>query len=112
MAQTAISRTASRSKPIDITLMKVHSTELELFAAADADDSYALRVAGEKAWRARTGFGSGLEHVWTVEVESSIEPELAEVDWDAVLERAIEAFEMSDPVISNFDWPVGHHDTH
>lgn len=80
---------------------------IELYKAADAEDSFAIRLATDPPdqRRAETGFGKHFEKVWSLEVQSDDRPSLPLVNWDAVLERAIEAFNLSDPVITNFDWP-------
>ena len=81
---------------------KVH---LQLYKAVDAEEAYAIRFAPDQTWLARTGFGSQLQQVWMLEVLSESRVDRCRVDWDAVLERAIEAYRLSDPVITNFNWP-------
>ncbi len=78
---------------------------LQLFKATDAEEAYAIRFPKEQKWLARSGFGSQLEPVWSLELESELPAETATVDWDAVLKRAIEAYRLSDPVLTNFEWP-------
>ena len=84
------------------------STNILLLKASDAEDSYALAAEGDGqgVWRAQRGYGSVFENVWTVELQSEGRPELRQVDWDAVLERAVEAYDLNDPVIANFEWPL------
>jgi hypothetical protein len=86
----------------------MEATIVHLHKATDAEDAYALCVAGDKreSWRAERGFGQNFEKVWSVELQSDRRPNQLEVDWDAVLDRAIEAFNLSDPVIANFQWPT------
>ena len=79
---------------------------LQLFKARDAEEAYAIRFAREERWLARSGFGSQLEPVWTLEIQSEEAIDLEAVAWDQMLERAIEAYRLSDPVLTNFDWPI------
>jgi hypothetical protein len=85
----------------------MNSLSLKLFEARDAVDSYALAIPGDLAgnWRARSGFGGDFRNVWAVDLQSSRPPNLPSVDWNAVLERAVEAYQLSDPVIANYEWP-------
>jgi hypothetical protein len=85
----------------------MNSLTVELFKARDAEDSFALLRAGDPkgSWRAVTGFGSDFGREWSVELQSHDLPEQNEVDWNSVLERVIEAAEMSDPVITEYQWP-------
>lgn len=80
---------------------------VKLFKSTDAEESYALCVNGDTrdSWRAQRGAGANFEEVWTVEVQSAVRPELHEVDWDMVLERVIEACDLNDPVLANYEWP-------
>ena len=83
---------------------------IHLYQAADAEDSFALAVEGDNpgSWRAARGFGQRFEKVWSVELQSKESPNISDIlftDWDAVLERAIEAYDLNDPVIVDFDWP-------
>ena len=83
----------------------MEKVSLQLFKATDAEEAYAIRFPKEQKWLARSGFGSQLEPVWSLELESETPAELETVDWDVVLERAIEAYRLSDPIVTNFDWP-------
>lgn len=80
---------------------------VHLFKARDAEDSYAICLDGDTSgvWRAERGYGSDYEKIWTVELQSEHRPDLEQIDWDAVLERAVEANDLSDAVITNFEWP-------
>jgi hypothetical protein len=51
------------------------------------------------------GFGSDLELVWNLEIQSEVAPEVSQVKWDSVPERAVEAHRLSDPVLANFNCP-------
>ena len=79
---------------------------LQLFKARDAEEAYAIRFPKAERWLARSGFGSQLESVWSLEVQSEEVIDPKSVDWDQMLQRAIEAYRLSDPVLTNFDWPV------
>lgn len=80
---------------------------LKLFRSRDGEDSYAIALENrEENFLARRGFGQDFEKVWSLELQSLVTPETLMVDWDTVLERAIEAYQLSDPVITNFDWPT------
>ena len=111
MAQIDKSPNAIAPGQHHIGCMQRHTTRLELFEASDAEGSYALKVSGVDGWKARVGLGSQLESVWKIEVETSRPAEGAKVDWEAVLARAIEAREMSDPVLTNYEWPERHNDS-
>ena len=78
-----------------------------MYEATDAEDAHAVCVEGDPSdtWRVRKGFGQKFKKVWSVELQSKTAPAAMEVDWDAVLERAIEAYDLSDPVLTNFEWP-------
>lgn len=78
---------------------------LQLYKARDAEEAYALRFPQEDRWLARTGFGSHLNLVWTIEVQSEVAMDRTSVNWEAVLKRAIEAHRLNDPVLTNFEWP-------
>ena len=78
---------------------------LQLFKARDAERSYAVRYPHAERWLARSGFGSKLESVWDLEIQSEVPLDRDGVDWEAVLDRAIEAYRLSDPVVTNFEWP-------
>ena len=78
---------------------------LQLFKACDADEAFGLRFPRDDKWLARTGFGSAFDPVWTLEIQSAQPVDRSRVDWENVLERAIEAYRLSDPVITNFKWP-------
>ena len=79
---------------------------LQLFKARDAEEAYAIRFPREERWLARSGFGSQLEPVWALEIQSEEAIDLKSVNWDQMLERAIEAYRLSDPVLTSFDWPM------
>ncbi|MFN7140765.1 MAG: hypothetical protein ACK4UN_15620 [Limisphaerales bacterium] len=83
----------------------MHSTIVHLYEG-DAD-SWAINLGGDMAesYRARKGFGADFKEVWTLEIQSDNMPELNVVDWDAILERAIFAYDMNDPLLSRFEWP-------
>ena len=85
----------------------MESCNVLLFQATDATDSYALKFPSDPAdqWRAQSGFGKEFQQVWAIELQSDSLPDFQRVNWDAVLERSIEAFNLSDPVITNFEWP-------
>jgi hypothetical protein len=83
----------------------MEKVNLQLFKAADAEEAYAIRFPKEQKWLARSGFGSQLEPVWSLELQSETGVQLETVDWDVVLERAVEAYRLSDPVLTNFEWP-------
>lgn len=87
--------------------MKRSVFSIELHRARDAEESYAIRLAGEQSWRSRIGFGSQFEKVWNVEFQPAMEVDLELLDWDPVLDRAIEAFRMSDPIVTNFEATQG-----
>ncbi len=89
----------------------MNSTIVHLHKARDAEDSWALNVVGDISgvWRAEKGFGGTFEKVWSLELQSREAPDLRAVDWDAVLERAIIACDLSDPLIADFQWPVKQH---
>src|SRR4051794_40505842 len=85
----------------------MESLTVHLHKAPDAEEAYALSLGHEpKRWRAERGYGSEFQKVWTVELQSVRAPELDNVDWDAVLERVIEAADLNDPLISDFAWPL------
>jgi len=71
-------------------------------------DSWAINVPGGLAenFRAVKGVSHQFQKVWSLELQSAEPPELEKVDWDAVLERAIYAYDMNDPLISDFAWPL------
>src|SRR4051812_30630920 len=71
-------------------------------------DSWAINLTGDLAETHRTqkGFGSKFKKVWSLELQSLELPDYSLVDWDAVLERAIYAYDMNDPLISNYEWPL------
>ena len=85
------------------------SIALTIFKSRDADQSYAIALEDDppETWRARSGFGQEFERIWAVDLQSETSPEVQTVDWETVLERAIEAYHLSDPVITNFEWPNG-----
>lgn len=82
---------------------------IELYQANDAAESFAIKLKEDAkgAWRAQRGFGQNHEKVWTVELQSQNNPrDWQLVEWDAVLDRVVEASTLSDPVLTNFEWPV------
>ena len=80
--------------------------KVDLLKASDASDSHAIKLQdGSGGVLAQTGYGQDFERVWTVEFEARYSPDILHVDWDAVLQRVIEAHAMSDPVITGFRWP-------
>ena len=83
------------------------TTIVHLHRALDAEDCFALGVEGEASgtWRAVRGFGQTFQKIWTVELQSDSAPDPLHTDWDAVLERVIEAYDLNDPVITDFHWP-------
>ena len=78
---------------------------VQLYKARDADDGYGIRLQAEQPWLSRSGFGSHFEPVWTVEVESELPPHRETVNWEAVLDRVVEAYRLSDPILTGFQWP-------
>lgn len=94
---------------IDGAYWPMHSTNVDLLKASDAADSYAVAAEGDDVqgpWRAERGYGSAFQKVWSVEFQSRTQPDLRQVDWDAVLDRAIEAYDLNDPIITDFEWPL------
>ena len=86
-------------------------TTVFLHQAADAEDSYAISLPGDsrQSWRAQKGFGQDFKKVWTIEFQSGAASSIQATDWDQVLVRAIEAYTMNDPIITNYTWPsLGH----
>lgn len=86
----------------------MEAATIELFQATDATDAYGIKLPGDAAshWKAQRGFGQDYKPIWTVEAQSNEKPDWDKVDWDAVLDRVVEASTLSDPVLANFDWPV------
>jgi hypothetical protein len=85
----------------------MESVQLELYEARDTENAFALKLPGSDRWTARTGFGAELGKVWSVEIQSDeAVPDFKLIDWDSVLERVVEAYEMSDPIITRFRWPM------
>jgi len=84
----------------------MHSTTVHLHEG-DAD-SWAINLAGDLAesHRAHKGFSDGFKMVWSLEIQSADQPDYSKVDWDAVLERAIYAYDMNDPLLTEFEWPL------
>ena len=80
----------------------MNSLSIDLFQARDAEDSHAVALSddAEGELRKQSGFGAEFEKVWTVEFQTPDAVDGASIDWDLVLERAIEAYQMSDPVIT------------
>ncbi|MGV3772701.1 MAG: hypothetical protein ACO1QB_07350 [Verrucomicrobiales bacterium] len=81
---------------------------IQLFQANDATDAYAIKLKGDGAatWRAQRGFGQTYDQVWSLELQSDGHPDWQNVDWDTVLDRVLEAYTLSDPVVTNFQWPA------
>lgn len=88
--------------------LSLMQTTVFLYQAADADDSYAISLPGDARakWRAEKGFGQKFKQVWTIEFQTAEPPSLNAIDWDQVLNRAIEAYTMNDPIITNYTWPT------
>lgn len=86
----------------------MESTNVLLYKSTDAEDSYAIKLEGDApdTWRAQRGYGAAFRKVWTVELQSQRPPDVKEVDWDSVLTRMVEAYDMNDPVIATFQWPL------
>jgi hypothetical protein len=84
------------------------SKSIHLHKAKDAEDSWAINLVGDHSgvWRAQKGFGQNFEKVWSLELQSPQAPDLAQTDWDVLLDRAIEAYDMNDPIIAKFQWPI------
>jgi hypothetical protein len=80
---------------------------VHLYQAGDAEDSFALSLEGDNpgVWRAVRGFGQKFQRVWSVELQSNQPADILFTDWDGVLERVIEAYDLNDPVITDFEWP-------
>lgn len=83
---------------------------VDLYKAGD--DTYAIRLADNRTtgWLAEKGFGGDFTKVWTVEFTG---PEMANGDsnaWDALLERAVEAYNLSDPIVTNVSLPKVAHE--
>jgi hypothetical protein len=87
---------------------RMQTTTIFLHQASDAEDSYALSLPGDApgSWRAEKGFGSKFNQVWTLDLQTAEAPLVQAVDWDVVLARAIEAYSLNDPVITNYSWPL------
>jgi hypothetical protein len=81
----------------------METVTIQLYKARDAEEAYAIRRPEPENWLARSGFGSQFEPVWTVEFQGSFSSE--PVDWQSVMDRAIEAYRLSDPIVTNFQWP-------
>ena len=88
-----------------IAVIALFSTTNTILSNMLGSSRVMLNMSKEQKWLARSGFGSQLEPVWSLELESAAPPGLETVDWDVVLERAIEAYRLSDPIVTNFDWP-------
>jgi hypothetical protein len=84
----------------------METTVVHLHEAEDAEDSFGLTLEKEEAWRAVRGFGQKFRKIWSVELQGNAAPDLSHVDWDVVLERVIEAYDLNDPVITDFHWPL------
>ena len=83
----------------------MEKVSLQLFKATDAEEAYAIRFPRDQKWLARSGIGSQLEPVWSLELQSETPVEQGSIDWEVVLQRAIEAYRLSDPVVTGFEWP-------
>lgn len=85
----------------------MESCTIHLYQATDAEGSFALRLPSDPPdrWRAQTGFGRTFQKIWSIDFQSASTPDQRLINWETVLERAVEAFNLSDPVITNFDWP-------
>ena len=93
--------------PISPLYCRVKRT-LHLYKAAEAEAAYALKMDEDPGgnWRAKRGYGSNFVKLWSLDVEGDPVPSLEKIDWEAILDRAIEAYQLSDPVLANFHWPV------
>jgi hypothetical protein len=83
---------------------RMNAISVELFRARDSEDSFAIRKPGEQGWRAMIGFGSDFEKVWKLEFEGTSDVNEESLSWEALLGRAIEAYNMSDPVVTDMKW--------
>ncbi len=84
----------------------MHSTIVHL---REGDgESWAINLSGDLAetHRAQKGFGGNFKKVWSVELQSLEQPDYTAVNWDVVLERAVYAFDMNDPLLAEFNWPT------
>ena len=81
---------------------------MHLYKASDAEDSYAVSLNTDLpgTWRAQRGYGAAFQKMWSIEVQSEVIPDLNQVDWDAILVRAVEAYDLNDPLIVGFSWPL------
>jgi hypothetical protein len=86
----------------------MESNNVDLFKASNTENSFAIRLEGDQfqAWRAERGLGQDYQKVWSVEIQSKEALDKRSIDWEAVLDRIIEAYTLSDPVISSFKWPL------
>jgi hypothetical protein len=86
----------------------MNSKIVHLHKATDAEDAWAINLVGDFSgvWRAQRGFGQNFQKIWSLELQSDTEPDLAHVDWDAVLEQAILSADMNDPIVPDFHWPM------
>ncbi|MFO1501949.1 MAG: hypothetical protein U1G07_26835 [Verrucomicrobiota bacterium] len=86
----------------------MESIKVHLHQAIDAEDSFALSLGDDHPppWWAERGFGRNFQMIWSVELESDSRPDVQQVDWDLVLQRVVEAYDLNDPVITDFVWPL------
>ena len=86
----------------------MESISVHLHKSRDAEDSYALSLEGDPpgVWRFERGYGGQFQKIWTVELQSRRVPELRDVEWETVLERVIDAYDLNDPVVTDFEWPL------
>jgi hypothetical protein len=81
---------------------------VHLYEAKDSEGAYAVSLADDLPgrWRFVKGLGQEFQKVWSVELDGEPMPDPLQVDWEPVLDRALEAYQLSDPVIYNYQWPV------
>ena len=82
------------------------STFVPFFKAQDAEDSFALLLNADTPphWRIERAFGQNFQKVWTLEIQSNEPPDISKVNWDMLLTRVLEAYDFSDPLITDFNW--------
>jgi hypothetical protein len=85
----------------------MESNTVLLYQANDAEESFAIRLENDppESWRFQKGFGKHFQQVWSVELQGDLRPNFSLVDWEAVLDRILEAYHLSDPLLTNFTWP-------
>jgi hypothetical protein len=80
----------------------MRNLRIDLYRAADNDETFAIRLPTDNphTWRAERGYGGSFQKIWTVEFEMKDDETVESLDWDALLIRAVEAYRLSDPVIT------------